>query len=224
MEMMTILNKHNSFYVGSCRYMKFFHNYFPAKLHTTKEIINYLKNYDNIDLNTENVNYMYGDILQPEALNESIEYCENMNNIFDDISNVFLEITSRKYILDDGKIYNNFYFNPKNDKPISKINDDELYNDLLTIKYLLKKKFDIESIYVIPHIDLMLDNGEYIKGRKDLKESLKCMTKMLGIEFVNINDAFSQNAYFKNIAPDTLHFSKYGNFKVFSYLKEYLNL
>lgn len=35
-----MIDKKDCFYIGSCRYMKFFPQHFPAKLHTTKEIIN----------------------------------------------------------------------------------------------------------------------------------------------------------------------------------------
>lgn len=94
-----MIDKKDCFYIGSCRYMKFFPHHFPAKLHTTKEIINYLNNYNSIDLDMENVNYVYGDILQPDCMEEVLDYCQNANSIFDKVNNIFMEITSRKYVL-----------------------------------------------------------------------------------------------------------------------------
>ena len=101
--------KFKAFYIGSCRYMSLFPKHFPARLHTTKEIINFLNNYNRIDLNMVDANYIYGDLLHPDVKKDSITYCNNMNHIFDSISTVFLEITSRKYILNNGIVYNNFY-------------------------------------------------------------------------------------------------------------------
>ena len=132
-----MIDKKDCFYIGSCRYMKFFPQHFPAKLHTTKEIINYLNNYNSIDLDMKNVNYVYGDILQPDCMEEVLDYCQNANSIFDKVNNIFMEITSRKYVLQGGGWYSNYYFNPNNDKNVSIVNDDELYSDLLHIKYLI---------------------------------------------------------------------------------------
>lgn len=50
--------KFNTFYIGSCRYMHLFPKHFPARLHTTKEIINFLNNYNKIDLKMVDANYI----------------------------------------------------------------------------------------------------------------------------------------------------------------------
>lgn len=217
-----MIDKKDCFYIGSCRYMKFFPHHFPAKLHTTKEIINYLNNYNSIDLDMENVNYVYGDILQPDCMEEVLDYCQNANSIFDKVNNIFMEITSRKYVLQGGGWYSNYYFNPNNDKDVSIVNDDELYSDLLHIKYLIGDLFNIDNIFVIPHMDLLLKNGKKINGRHELIMSLKNICDEIDIGFVNINEAFPKNSYYDDIAPDTLHYSKIGYFKVFRYLQKYL--
>lgn len=215
--------KHNVFYIGSCRYMNLFPKHFPARLHTTKEIITFLNNYNKIDLKMNDVNYIYGDLLHPIVKEDSIVYCNNMNHIFDSVTTVFLEITSRKYIINNGIVYNNFYYNKKNDKPIHTIDDTELFSDLLHIKYLLKNLFGIESIVIIPHIDLLLDNGEKIVARDNLKSSLEKICKILKIDFLDINKAFPEGSYFNDIAPDCLHYSKKGNSIIFPYINNYLN-
>ena len=55
--------KFNTFYIGSCRYMQLFPKHFPARLHTTKEIINFLNNYNKIDLKMVDANYIFGDLV-----------------------------------------------------------------------------------------------------------------------------------------------------------------
>lgn len=215
--------KFRAFYVGSCRYMDLFPKHFPARLHTTKEIINFLNNYNKIDLNMDNVNYIFGDLLDPSVKKDSITYCNNANHIFDSVTTIFLEITSRKYILNNGIVYNNFYYNKKSDKTYKYISDDELFSDLLHIKYLLRNLFEIESIVVIPHIDLLLDNGEKIAARDNLKLSLEKICKSLKIEFLDINNAFPEDSYFKDIAPDSLHYSENGNSIIFKYMNDYLD-
>ena len=167
--------------------MDLFPKHFPARLHTTKEIINFLNNYNKIDLNIVDANYIYGDLLHSTVINDSITYCNNMNHIFDSVKTVFIEITSRKYIINNGIIYNNYYYNyynKKNDKTTNIIDNKELFSDLLHIKYLLRNLFDITSIVVIPHIDLLLDNGKKIAARNNLKSSLERICKSLEIEFV----------------------------------------
>ena len=215
--------KFNAFYIGSCRYMNLFPKHFPARLHTTKEIINFLNNFNKIDLNMVDANFIYGDLLHPTVKNDSISYCNNMDRIFDSVTTIFLEITSRKYVLNNGIVYNNFYFNHNNDKTVNIIGDGELFSDLLYIKYLLKNMFGIESIVVIPHIDLLLDNGGKIVGRDNLRSSLEKICKSLKIEFLDINKAFPEGSYFKDFAPDSLNYSKKGYSKVSKYMNDYLN-
>ncbi len=215
--------KYNAFYIGSCRYMSLFPKHFPARLHTTKEIINFLNNYNKIDLDMIDANYIYGDLLHPDVKIDSIVYCNNMDNIFDSVTTIFLEITSRKYILNKGEVYNNFYYNKNDDKKYNIIDDDELFSDLLYIKYLLKNRFGIESIVIIPHINLLLDNGEKIGGRDNLKSSLEKLCEILNIEFLDINNAFPEGSYFRDIAPDSTHYSKKGNSIVLPYVNDYLN-
>ena len=210
--------KYNYFYIGSCRYMDLFPKHFPARLHTTKEIINFLNNYNKIDLNMVDANYIYGDLLHPNVKKDSITYCNNMDHIFDSVTTVFLEISSRKYILNNGTVYNNFYYNDKNDKTINIIDDNELFSDLLHIKFMLRNMFGIDSIVVIPHINLLLDDGEKIVARDDLKSSLEQICKILKINFLDINYAFPEGSYFKDIAPDSKHYSRKGNTTVFQYI------
>lgn len=213
--------KFNTFYIGSCRYMELFPKHFPARLHTTKEIINYLNNYNKIDLDMVDANYIYGDLLHPIVKKDSITYCNSMNHIFDSVSTVFIEISSRKYVVNNGIVYNNFYYNKK-DKKVNIIKDKELFSDLLHIKYLLKNMFGIESIIIIPHINLLLDNGEKIDARDQLKNSLENICKKLKIEFLDINNAFPEGSYFKDIAPDTKHYSKKGNYLASKYINNFL--
>lgn len=203
--------------------MSLFPKHFPARLHTTKEIINFLNNYNKIDLNMDDANFIYGDLLHPLVKKDSILYVSNMEHIFDSVTTIFLEITSRKYILKDGVVYNNFYYNKQKDKPINIIDDDELFSDLLHIKYLLKNLFGIDSIVVIPHIDLLLDNGEKIAARNDLKHSLEKICETLEIGFLDINNAFPKGSFFKDIAPDALHYSEKGNSMVFAYINDFLD-
>ena len=171
----------------------------------------------------DDANFIYGDLLHPDVIKDSISYITNMERIFDSVTTIFLEITSRKYILKNGVVYNNFYYNKQNDKEINIIDDDEVFSDLLHIKYLLKNLFGIESIVVIPHINLLLEDGKKIAARNDLKYSLEKICKTLEIEFLDINNAFPKGTFFKDIAPDALHYSQNGNSIIFSYMNENLD-
>lgn len=217
--------KFSTFYIGSCRYMSLFPKHFPARLHTTKEIIQFLHNYNNVSLEEKDVKFIYGDLNNPIVIRDSMRYIHAMKKIFNDVKVLFLEITSRKYILREGKIYNNFYYNKYNDKYNDKYNtvqDDELYSDLSYIKHLVKNLFGITSIVVIPHIDIFLDDGNKIEARSKLRYSLKKICENLGLFFLDINCAFSDKK-FSEVAPDYLHYSKIGFSLARGYIEDYLN-
>ena len=81
---------------------------------------------------------IYGDLCHQMVFKYSMKYCLSMNTIFNSVQYLFLEITSRKYIINNKTVYNNFYYNKNKDKKFNTISDDELYSDLLYLKYLVK--------------------------------------------------------------------------------------
>lgn len=74
--------KFSTFYLGSCRYMSLFPKHFPGRLHTTKEMIHFLHNYNNISLDEKDVRFMYGDLNNPIVVRDSTRYIHAMRKIF----------------------------------------------------------------------------------------------------------------------------------------------
>ena len=107
-----------NFYIGSCRYMTKDIEHFPARLHTTKEIIYFLENIENINEliklhNNELINIIFGDLFNPAIIDDANIFLNTKINI-KIIQNLFLEISSR----------NIYYY--KNDIPVNAYytNDD----------------------------------------------------------------------------------------------------
>jgi len=170
----------------------------------------------------KDINFIYGDLTHPSVIKDSIKYINSVENIFNDVRILVLEITSRKYILKNGNVYNNFYYNRNNNFDVNIIDDSELYSDLLYIKYLVRNLFCIEHIVVIPHIDIFLDDGNKIFARSELKSSLNKICKKLDINFLDINEVI-EGKYFNEIAPDFLHYSSDGFLLVKEYINTYLS-
>lgn len=87
-------------YIGSCRYMYgYTWDYFPARLHTTREIIYFLENINNIKNVIENnpselTNCIFGDIYHDYVINDSIKFMNKKLN--KNISNIIMEISTQK--------------------------------------------------------------------------------------------------------------------------------
>ena len=221
------INQHNSraFYIGSCRYMPLFPNHFPARLHSTKEIIQYLHNYNRIDLSMNDIYYIYDAITHPAVIADSYKYCQLQSGIFDHVDTVYIEITTRKIRINNNWIYNNFLcekYDYRTDLPLYILTDEDLYTDLNYIKQFLKIYLGIDKLVVISHIDLLLEDNTHIKSRHALAQSLKKICSKSNIEFIDISEAFGEFKYFKDIAPDCNHYSQEGKRLAYDYMNRYL--
>ena len=171
-------------YIGSCRYM---YNYkwdsFPARLHTTKEIIYFLENIDNIQnivnsTSVDLIDIIFGDICNPCLLNETTKFINKYGNMDrnKDIQKLVLEISSRKIFyygnIPTNYYYTNYYINNRKKIDLKSkyqlteyiISDEEIYTDLDYISKLAKTIFSNNiQIHIIPHLNLKcVKTKEYI--------------------------------------------------------------
>jgi len=214
-------------YIGSCRYM---HGYgwhsFPGRLHTTKEIILFLENIDDIknvvNNNPSNLtNMIFGDIHHPEVIYTSNSFIDNIKNI-KNIKKIILEISSRKICYYRDTPINYHYYNyycsydeslKKYDLKLHQLSDDEIDKDLDYIKLLAKKIFneDIE-IHVIPHLNLKIKStNDYIEERNKfviLLENL-CETKNIKVHDVGkYIESIDGESFLEDYMPDSTHYIK----------------
>lgn len=209
------------FYVGSCRYMNFFAKNFPARMHSTKEIIQFLENIGNIKSQLSNplINVMYGDINHPIVKEKSQLFIENEETALLGIKNFVMEVSSRKYSKSNNDEVLCSYYYKKKDSVINQ-SDKDVEDDIIKIKEILKKKFNIENIFILPHLDLKLPDGSHIEDRKIFRNLLSEISKKNGINFLDISLAFSNGEGFFDAAfSDTTHYSREGNKIVSDWLR-----
>jgi hypothetical protein len=198
----------NMFYIGSCRYQPLFANYFPPRLHSTKEIIYFLENYKNIDINHPDIDYIYADLLHPGLLDDSINFIKQVKNgdIFENINTLVLEICSRKVCIINDVIYSDY----KNNRtyPSTALSYDDMYADLIHIKNLTKQ-LNIQNIIILSHVSLPLKkNNQVIADRENLCNELESLCNRLDIKFINPGKLYNLNNSYtlEDILPDTIHY------------------
>jgi hypothetical protein len=214
-------------YIGSCRYMyEYIWDYFPGRLHTTKEIIFFLENIDNIEnvINcnpSELTNMIFGDIFNSDVINDSKRY---LNNINKKIKKLILEVSSKKvYYYNDIPL--NYFYTNNNKSLITKYNlknitltDDEINTDLDYIINLSKKIFDENiEIHIIPHLNLKTKSlNNYIYERDGFVKLLEELCKIKKINIHNIgkyiennnHDSNDTNIFIEDYMADSCHYSK----------------
>ena len=208
-------------YVGSCRYM-YLHkwNYFPARLHTTKEIIFFLEHIDNIQniMNTspsDLINKIFGDCLHHDVMNDTKRFLQHFDK---KISKLILEICSRKLFYMGNIPLNHYYTDAHR---IGKYNlvehtltDSEIENDIDHITHLAKQIFneDIE-IHIIPHLNLKsARTNDYIPARNELVKLLETISEKKHIPIHNIGKYLETNipnqVYLEEYMKDSTHYTK----------------
>lgn len=236
-----------SFYVGSCRYLKGpeWKQSFPARLHTTKEMIYFFENIKNIKTimkryPEEIVNRIFGDITHSAVKSKTNDFLKS--KIDKTITKVFLEVCSRKicYYTDPNtneKIpikwsnnplrKNNFTFKELVDKyniSYDELTHDILEKDLCYLASLVKKVFnETTEIYIIPNIDLRLSvTGDYIPKRHKLVLELIEICKKHGFQMVNIGQYLESKhkcIFLEDVMPDGgSHYSKSSKKEINTYL------
>ena len=218
----------DNFYIGSCRYQYLFNKYFPPRLHTTKEIINFLNNYKNIDLYVQDILYIYGDSIHCSVINETQQFLNNPHILFNN-NKFFLEISSKKYFrnINNNQIYNYFVVNimnrNKEDLELIIQDENEINEDIKIINELIINNFNCKQIYIISHINLPLkESNTFISTRNELVVILNKVCKNYNIKFIDIGKKILKldyKIYMEDVSSDSIH---YNNNFYSNIIKKYL--
>lgn len=187
--------------MGSCRHMYGYKwEFFPGRLHTTREIIFFIENIDKvkniIDSNPSDLtNLIFGDIYNPDIKENSEKIIQSLS-VSDkkEIKKLILEISSRSLYYYDTVPLNAFYtekyiteqdnYNLK----LVELSDLEIENDIKHILELSKRVFnnDVE-IHIIPHLNLKSSAlNSYIPKRQELVRLLESICTKFCIKFHDI--------------------------------------
>jgi hypothetical protein len=193
-------------------------DYFPARLHSTREIIFFLENITNIQqvisANPSTItNCIFGDIYQQVVMGDSIKFISKP--IKRDIKKIILEITTRKVMYYNTIPLNHFYSRMYNVSSVVKktLNDEEIENDIVRIIQLCKTIFnpDIE-IHIIPHLNLKSKpTSEYIFERSNLVNLLEDISKKYNLRFHNLRkyiESINPAACIEDYMRDSLHYDR----------------
>jgi hypothetical protein len=218
----------NMFYIGSCRYMYDYDwDFFPARLHTTKEIIFFLENVNNIEhiINqnpSDITNLIFGDIYHPCVINDTRRFLAR--GINKNASKIILEICSRK-IMYYNNIPINYYYSSKANKRYNLekviLTDEEVDLDLEYIIKLCKTVFNENiQVHIIPHLNLKTKlNNDYIYERHGFVYLLESLCKKHNIKIHNVGKFIENNnheCFLEDYMSDSTHYSKdYDKVKAF---------
>ena len=211
-------------YIGSCRYMKNFHwSFFPARLHTTKEMIFFFENIQNIknimkQYPNDILNRIFGDITHPDVIRDTQDFLNKP--IQKNTRKIILEVCSRKIYFYRNTIpvkwkkENNMKKNGITMKDLIKkynlvyheITDEEIQQDLVYIKKLIKQIFNENiELHIIPNINMKIkQTNEYIMKRKLLVESLEKICYEHDIGYHNVGKFIECNTTY-NYLEDVMY-------------------
>ena len=206
-------------YIGSCRYMYDYDwDYFPARLHTTREIIFFLENIENIQNVINNnpgnlTNCIFGDIYHPCVKNDSEKFMNKKMN--KNINKIVIEISSRKI-----RYYNDIPLNYSYSENIKQYNlvvkiltDEEIELDLGYILKLCKTIFNENiEVHIIPHLNLKTkSHNDYINERNSLVILLERLCNKYKIKIHNIGKYIENNSndcFLEDYMSNSYHYSK----------------
>lgn len=221
------------FYCGTCRYQYIFKNNFAPRLHTTREILNFLEKYINKTINFEN-NIEFGDCRHPSIINDANNFIIN-DSLFK-YDTFVIEISSKKLAysknIDDKTPYNYFYIceNLNNYNldhyNIITLTDYEIIEDIKRIKNILQNHFNIKKLIIIPHINLKLrDSNLLIEERNNLYNlliNINYIDYIDNLYIINLSK-YLENYYLEDILPDYYHY-KSDDIKdlIYKYIENYI--
>ena len=187
--------------MGSCRHMYGYKwEFFPGRLHTTREIIFFIENIDKvkniIDSNPSDLtNLIFGDIYHPDIKEDSEKIIQSLSaSSKKEIKKLILEISSRSLYYYDTVPLNAFYtekyiteqdnYNLK----LVELSDLEIENDIKHILELSKRVFNNHvEIHIIPHLNLKSSAlNSYIPKRQELVRLLESICTKFCIKFHDI--------------------------------------
>lgn len=230
-------------YIGSCRYMKNFKwDFFPPRLHTTKEMIYFLENISNIkkimkQYSKDILNRIFGDINHVSIKKDMNEFLTKKIN--KNTKKVILEVCSRKvYFYKDSipvkwkaktnEKKNGYTMQELIDKynlVYHELSDQEIEEDLIYIKELIKTIFNEKTqLHIIPNINMKLsETNDYIPKRNELVQTLEELCSKHQIHIHNVGKFMETQTEFKfleDVMPNGgSHYSKQSK----KIITEYLN-
>lgn len=208
-------------YIGSCRYMYDYEwDYFPARLHTTREMIHFLENIDNIKNIIDNnpnelTNFIFGRIYHPDVISDSNNFINK--NINKNINKIIMEISSRKVMYYNDIPLNYFYSeSTKNQYNLVEkiLTDEEIDYDLNYIVKLCKSIFNENiELHVIPHLNLKTKSTlDYICERNNFVNLLEYLCNKYNIKIHNVGKYIENNnnndSFLEDYMSDSTHYSK----------------
>jgi hypothetical protein len=201
-------------------------DYFPARLHSTKEIIFFLENINNIqkiihDNPSDLTNYIFGGIYHPYVISDSNHFMNKKINR--NINNIIIEISSRKVNYYKNIPLNHYYSKNEHRYDLVEkiITDNEIEDDLNMIIKLCKKIYNENiKIHIIPHLNLKKkSDNDYIFERNQFVTLLEHICNKLNIKIHNIGKYIESNnrdSYLDDYMADSTHYSKdYDKIKYF---------
>jgi len=193
----------SAFYVGSCRYQRLIPNHFPPRLHTTAEVLNFLKKYVNNTLEiTDNIEF--GDALHPTVINDSYKFIAE-KPLTSQCKKFFMEICSNKVGYRGGNPVNAYASAYNSTNIIIKLQMiDDIRKDIIEIKELLATHFNIHDIYIITHISMPLMSGEYIRDREEVVSQLRTLTDIVNVIDVSAT-MMTHFSHLEDALPDSYH-------------------
>lgn len=196
-------------------------DYFPGRLHSTREIVFFLENITTIkeiiSNNPEDLtNFIFGDIYHPD-INEASKKWLN-TDINRNINKIVIEISSRKV-----RYYNdiplNYFYSQTNINTqynlVSKIlTDEEIDYDLAYIAKLCRRVFNENiEVHIIPHLNLRIrSTNEYIFERSTLVNLLEQVCNKYNIQIHNVGKYIEEyngsDSFIEEYMEDSTHYNK----------------
>jgi hypothetical protein len=179
--------------------------FFNGRLHTTREVLFFLNNYNDLTLyNDVNISLIYGGIHgnknEKDRANNFVRGVKKYGNFKfssiddnltqSDITTFIMEISSKKiYYNSNNQPYSDAYLKlyHKNTTNLNfkKLLKNDLEIDILNIKNILKNKFNIEKLIIITHFNINEKNNIIFEKRQLLIDELKQICCVNDITFIN---------------------------------------
>jgi len=205
--------------IGSCRVrIDSFSAYLPCRLHTTAEILCYLKHVFPIYEGKEphpNLRLVFGDCEHPSVIGDWTSFvtqARQSGKVLPASSAALVEISSSTYMISASfpkLVFNKYYCEtlPHSvDVRAYHQTQQELFNDLEDILERINK-LGIGHMILLPHLTLPLRSGNPIHARVFLKETLESFALLHdNVDILDLDGAFPRKSI-EDVMPDGTHYS-----------------